>query len=551
MRRSFASYLRSLSLTGLLIGSVFLLCSFTPSLLPRIVLAQGLLSGFSLIAGYGIGVCLAFIWDFLEIPMPSQKFRRIAIFVVGTILIIALIIVLGRHSIWQNDLRSLMTMLPVSSSYPIRVMFIALLLAFVFLTTARTIISFGRKIAKQISKVLPRRISIVGSIIVVGFILASFIDGFVLKYSLRYADQAFAVINKQIGDARTSPTSPLMSGGPDSLIDWGDIGKQGKNFVTDGPSSTEIAKKTGRPAKTPLRIYAGYHTGNTLEERAKIALSELIRVGGFKRSILIVATPTGTGWLDPAAVDTVEILHGGDTAIVSLQYSYLPSWMTILIEPERASRAAKALFSVVYRKWASLPKDTRPKLYLHGLSLGALGSQDSADIITIMSDLIDGAVWSGPPFPSTLWQKLVVDRNPNSPEWDPKFQDGSLVRFSINGDGLNTAKAPWGPLRLVYLQHASDPMVHFSYKLATNSPDWLSGIRGPDVSAYFKWFPIVTFLQVAFDLPAATSVPIGFGHNYAPWEYIGAWVAVTNPKGWNATTINDLKEGYRRRKKSN
>jgi uncharacterized membrane protein len=47
-------------------------------------------------------------------------------------------------------------------------------------------------------------------------------------------------------------------------------------------------------------------------------------VGGFERSVLVVATPTGSGWLDNGAVDTLEYLHGGDTAIVATQYSYLP-----------------------------------------------------------------------------------------------------------------------------------------------------------------------------------------------------------------------------------
>ena len=40
----------------------------------------------------------------------------------------------------------------------------------------------------------------------------------------------------------------------------------------------------------------------------------------------------------------------------------------------------------------------------------------------------------------------------------------------------------WGPTRLVYLQHASDPIVFFSPSLAFSSPEWLKdGERGPDV----------------------------------------------------------------------
>src|SRR5690606_22947992 len=122
------------------------------------------------------------------------------------------------------------------------------------------------------------------------------------------------------------PTEPLASGSAASLIRWDTIGRRGQEFVAVGPTQADVASVVGRPAKPPLRVYAGYRSRENVDDRARLALEELIRVGGFDRSILIVATPTGTGWLDPGAVDTVEYLHAGDTAIVSMGYSYLPSW---------------------------------------------------------------------------------------------------------------------------------------------------------------------------------------------------------------------------------
>jgi len=62
-------------------------------------------------------------------------------------------------------------------------------------------------------------------------------------------------------------------------------------------------------------------------------------------------------------------------------------------------------------------------------------------------------------------------------------------------------------------------MVFFAPKLLFQKPDWLVGERGPDVSPYLRWYPTVTFLQIASDLPMATSVPPGYGHNYAPASY--------------------------------
>jgi uncharacterized membrane protein len=102
-------------------------------------------------------------------------------------------------------------------------------------------------------------------------------------------------------------------------------------------------------------------------------------------------------------------------------------------------------------------------------------------------------------------------------------------------------------MRFVYIQHASDPMTFFSTDLLYRRPSWLEGKRGPDVSPYLSWLPIVTFLQVAFDLPMATTVPHGYGHNYAPSSYIDAWIAVTEPPDWSADDTERLKEQFKTR----
>jgi uncharacterized membrane protein len=119
-----------------------------------------------------------------------------------------------------------------------------------------------------------------------------------------------------------------------------------------------------------------------------------------------------------------------------------------------------------------------------------------------------------------------------------------MLRFTGLKNGLNQAGEPWGKMRFVYIQHASDPMVFFSPKLFIQKPAWLMGERGPDVSPYLNWYPIVTFLQIAFALPMATSVPIGYGHNYAPRSYLNAWLAITEPKQWSSGDALRLKQRF-------
>lgn len=69
-----------------------------------------------------------------------------------------------------------------------------------------------------------------------------------------------------------------------------------------------------------------------------LVLSKLQRTGAFSRSVLVVATTTGTGFLDPAAMDLLEYLHRRNTAIAGVQYSYLPSWISLLADQEAFRR---------------------------------------------------------------------------------------------------------------------------------------------------------------------------------------------------------------------
>ena len=308
---------------------------------------------------------------------------------------------------------------------------------------------------------------------------------------------------------------------------------------------------SGRGALEPVRVYVGLRSADTLELRAKLALEELKRVGGFERSVLIVVTPTGTGWVDPAAMDSVEYLHDGAVASVVLQYSYLASWLYLLVEPGYGADVARALFTEIYRYWITLPKDSRPRLYLHGISLGAMNSELSTDLIEILGDPFAGALWSGPPYSSRLWRWLTDRRNPGSPAWLPRFRDGSFVRFmNQHGEAADPTSAPnaaWGPMRVVYLQYASDPVTFFDYRSFYREPDWMLPPRGPDVSRQLRWYPLVTLLQLALDMFMATDAPIGYGHVYAAAHYIDAWIEVTDVRDRAPEGIARLKQHLSKR----
>ena len=543
------SYIRriavSFSATGMILGMGFFCVSLTPSLLPRAVVVQGILSGVVFAAGYGIGTAGHWTWTFMELRDITGRWARGLTWGPMAVMALTAILTLNRMTTWQNSIRTRMEMLPIDSAYPVTVLCVATVTALVIVLLTRLLLAGATRGVDTINRYLPRRIAIVlgGSAFVLLFI--SFVDGVIVKSAMHTMDDSFATLNWILDSDDTPPQGEWASGSKRSLISWADIGRNGKRFIADGPTRKEISAILGREAMQPIRVYAGFNTGNSLKERAQIALAEMIRVGGFDRTTLVVATSTGTGWLDPSAMDSVEFIHAGDIATVSLQYSYLPSWLTLMVEPELSRKAANALFRAIFNHWTRLPHDKRPELYLHGLSLGALGSEFSADLTTIITDPINGALWSGPPFLSRLWGLVTRARTPDSPQWRPVYHDSTAIRFMTQDGFPNLTGAPWGPLRIVYLQHASDPMSFFSTDLAYVRPDWLGPNRGRDISPYFNWFPVVTFFQTAFDIPMATTVPLGYGHNFAPAAYIDAWIEVTQPKNWGPSDTLKLKAHFK------
>ena len=84
---------------------------------------------------------------------------------------------------------------------------------------------------------------------------------------------------------------------------------------------------------------------------------------------------------------------------------------------------------------------------------------------------------------------------------------------------------------MLFLQHASDPIVWWSPDLLFSRPDWLVEPPGADRTASMRWYPIITFWQVGADMTNASGVPGGHGHNYGD-SVLDGWAAVAPPDGW-------------------
>ncbi len=537
--------LRQFSVTGLLVGTLLFAFSLTPILLPRPWLVQGVISGLSFAAGYGLGVGGHWLWHYLELPEPGPRLLRRIKLVASVFCLLAAGVFLWRASGWQESIRTLMEMEPVDGIRPIRVALVATPVFIAVLLLARLFRRTFRSLSQRLGRHVPRRISHLVSLVGAIVLFWAVIDGVIFALTLRALDNSYQRVDLLIPDDIDPPADPQLTGSDASLISWEGLGLRGRRFITATPSADELSQVLGEPARRPIRVYAGLNAAETPEERAEMALAELIRVGGFERSVLLLATPTGRGWLDPGAQNTLEALHRGDVATVTAQYSYLPSPLALLTEGEYGVEMARALFHEVYDHWSALPTGSRPALYLHGLSLGALNSDSAFDLYDIIDDPFQGALWSGPPFRSETWRSVTDERDPDSPAWLPRFRDGRVVRFMNQHSGLMEQGDDWGDFRIAYLQYASDPVTFFEPRSLYREPDWMREPRGPDVSPDLRWYPIVTMLQLLADL-ATGSAPPGYGHEIAAEDYIDAWVALTEPGGWTETELDRLKEHFQR-----
>jgi uncharacterized membrane protein len=520
------------SITGLFLGLIFFVLTFTPSLVPRPPIFQGLIGGLAFFIGYAIGHGGVMLWRHLELPEVPRPWWRVANIVLALAGAIAAAIYIPQAAAWQDEVRARMNMPPEEPANLLLVVLVTTVVAVLLMLLARLLIGGIRAASAIVYRWVPRRIAALLGAVIFAVLLVTVANGTLVSATIGAIDRAQALVDITNPPGASVPTEPTRSGSPGSEIAWQDLGRAGKRFVTEGPRKADIEAFTGRPALEPIRVYAGLRSAGSPEGQAELALADLIRMGAFSRSILVIATPTGTGWVDNNGIAPLEYMHDGDIATVGVQYSYLQSPLSLILEPGRSQESAAAVFRLIYRYWKKLPEHSRPKLYLFGLSLGSLGSEASPPVHAWLGNSFDGAVWSGPPFRNRIWRAIQRDRDEDSPPWRPVFEGGSNFRVIGRGDSASEAPADWGRVRIVYIVYPSDAIVFFEESMFYRQPQWMVPPRGEDVSPLLQWFPIVTALQVGVDMIFAAAVPPGHGHYYAASDHIEAWAAVTAPENW-------------------
>ncbi len=531
---------RRYTFTGTAAGLVFVLLSMTPSLLPRGPLFQGLVSGVGGAIGYGLGVFGVWMVRFMKSQQSSPPAPRRAWPILLAAGAVALLVgILYFHS-WQNHVRDLMGVPRLQWFNYLQAAVLAVVFLFLFVEIGQLIGRLFRFLVRQLGRVAPPRVSFVIAMVALLSFGIAILNGVVVRGAMSVMNKTFATVNDEMDPDHPAPTSTLRSGGPGSLVSWDSLGHQGRLFVGNGPTVAQLTEFNGAPAIEPIRAYAGLHSADGIRATAEIAARDLERAGGLDRTVIAVATTTGTGWINAAEADSLEYMYNGDTAIVSMQYSFLPSWLSFLVDKENARQAGQALFEAVDARVRALPEAQRPKIVVFGESLGSFGGEAPFLSPNNIIARTDGALFSGPTFQNTLRDYVTDNRDPGSPEWLPIFDDGANIRFVARAENLGRPDAPWGNPRIAYLQHASDPIAWWNPELLFTEPDWLREPRGYDVSKDMNWIPVVTFLQVAADMAVAVDVPDGHGHRYVK-DAVNGWAAVMQPPGWTPEKTERLR----------
>ncbi|WP_237569809.1 alpha/beta hydrolase [Mycolicibacterium lacusdiani] len=535
-----AWWLRHYTFFGTAVGLVFIWLSLSPSLLPRGPLFQALVCGAAGAIGYGLGVFGVWLVRYMRSADTSPRAPKrawLALLVVGVVGQV-LAIVWFHH--WQDDVRDLMGVPRLGFwDHPLTAV-LSIVVLFLFVEIGQLVGRLVRFLVRQLERVAPPRVSAVVVVAVLLALTIALLNGVVARVGMDVINNTFEAVNDETDPDNPAPNTPLRSGGPGSLASWESLGHQGRVFMSGGPTVEELREFNGGTPLEPIRAYAGLNSADGIKATAALAAAELVRTGGLERKVVAVATTTGTGWINEAEAGALEYMYNGDTAIVSMQYSFLPSWLSFLVDKENARQAGQALFEAVDGLIRAMPEADRPELVVFGESLGSFGGEAPFLALNNLVARTDGALFSGPTFNNTIWTDLTANRDPGSPEWLPIYEKGRNVRFVAEPPNLGRPADPFGDPRVAYLQHASDPIAWWTPDLLFQKPDWLREERGYDVLPEMEWIPVVTFLQVSADMAVAIDVPDGHGHVYIR-DVANAWAAVLQPPRWTPEKTERLR----------
>ncbi|EEA04282.1 conserved hypothetical protein [Burkholderia sp. H160] len=539
------------TLSGSLLALLFWWQSLTPTMIPRSWGTQTVIGAICLAIGYGLGTMagggvhrLLTRWG----RLPGSEIRRLGRIILTVAWLIALVLGSKLWLGWQNEQRNFMGMASIVSLDGVLVGVLSPSVAALLVVVGRVMGRGVGTVKRFIQGRVPAIVSVAATALLVIAMGVALGRGVAIPAFTTAVNFVHWRANEDTTEGTVAPESSAVSGSSGSFVAWDTLGRMGRDFVATATTRQQLAMFHGADARVvdPVRVYVGVRSADSLEERAQLAVRELERAGGFDRKVLVVWVPTGTGWIVPNAAASLEQVYRGDTAIVAIQYSFLPSRYAIFMDAGLADEAGITLFNAVRARWSKLPPQRRPKLILFGKSLGAVGveapfvGENASSSVANMVARTDGVLIAGATQSNPIHPQLTRERDRGSPFWQPVFDGGRSVRFLNRDPHQVSLPADWPSPRIVYLQHPADPAVFWSVEAFWWPPEWLARPRGFDVPDAMQWFPVVSGVQAVGDQIHQLSVPQGFGHNYSSEDYVRGWSSVVPPEGWTEADTERL-----------
>ena len=373
---------------------------------------------------------------------------------------------------------------------------------------------FAHGVARGVEKLIPSYAPIstpIGHFVALGVLGAGLVTGY--EYLIRQVEQGGAAVEPAY---EVPPTSASVSGGPGSAVSFDSLSREGRRFVNMALTREEIESVMGVPAVTePARVFVGLAAATAVEDRVDLVMDELVRVGAFERSVLVLASPTGSGYINYVMAETLEYLTRGDCCIATMQYSLLPSFLSL----DRAKLGVeqnRALMHAVTGYLRGMAEDKRPRFILFGESLGAQTMQDVFAHRTAEAldrDFVHSSLFLGTPAGTKFAHSWRLDRERVDPH-------GAMAEVSSFGEYLRLPDAQRAAVRHVLLSHHDDPIPKFGPSLLVRQPAWLGPPedRPHGVPKSTRWRPATTFVLTAVDMTNAMEVIPGVfgrrGHDY-------------------------------------
>lgn len=524
--------------------------SLGSSLLPRSPMMQGVVSALSFVFGYGVGV---FVW-FLVKSIAKARGREVTSgpawvsVSLGVAYAAVLAVAVLRWPAWQSTQRQMVGLEEIGLTSGLMAVLWTVGLTAVMLLIGRSITwliwKFDVFNGRHMSVHIARGVTI---LVILGIFGSAF--WFISSGGLAgFANARFGPGDETTLEGIAQPQNAEVSGSPESLVKWDDLGFQGRTFAGAATTTDDLAAFYDDNAANmdPIRVYAGLDSAESADDRAQLVVEELKRTNAQDRAILVVVATTGTGWVDPISAATVEYMYRGDSAIAAMQYSFLPSWISFILDTATAMESGIAINNAVIEWWQTLPEDNRPTLIAFGESLGTLGSEaayvqgDLDGSLAYIQSRVDGVLWVGPTDANQLHTQLEDERDP-SPVWRPEYRSGAIVR-SVNGPADEYAHDPtWQDPKVLYYHHPSDPVGYWNWETLWREQEWSQDPIGYDVPDSVRWVPWVSFWQVVIDLINGFSASVGHGHNYND-VFVDGWSAVAPVDDWNLENATHLHE---------